>query len=960
MSSGKMKFFSIFLIDCVTVCNTYNRRNNCIFRYPIGLFMHRHFICWVFMVCVVLMYGRVQAQSAMDIYQRADSAAMAGRFLDAMTLIPQAVEKARKDSGSNSLYYATLADNAAVFYISSMMADMGLSMSTTAGKIILQQKGKYCIEYAGTLVNRGNAYIVKGDYTKAAIEFFEAGNILDSLCADTTELYTWMLSGKAIINQYNGNSNISIRLLQQAADIYRKHCSDKLYGYATVLNNLGEAYINAGLYSKAETILKEAGEAFEKQQNIHIYYGTYINNVATLNMYMDKLQDAERLYKKALSNLDKNDVTGGEAYIAVLNNTGFLYLGQKCYEEADSVFNLALARLRKAGSGKTIMAVRTLNNLALVYQQKAQWNKADSVLNLAMTYARPLTAGKGQDYTTLQLNQAVIWAGAGKTGDAVMTLAKANDALLYYWRNNFPGMSEKEKLEMSYIIAQGIQLLPSLLHGGYIKATPEICKQLYREQLGYRGVVLLEQRELQHAVSRQNDAEVTAIYNKGVRARQLLAGETAQLFRSKKLTDSLERTIEQTEKELSWRLSSFHRYADQLSPDPALIGKVLKPGEAAIEFFQYQYFNNEWKDSIFYAALVLTHGDTVPAFVPLAEDRGLRQLLGLSGNINSKSLLLAQLYPDLSLVTDVRKTRGYKLYNLIWKPLLPYLQQVKTVYITLSGILHGLAFDALPLNGKKQLADVYSIRYMSGTRMLLDMHEDTPVQTASLWGDVQFSKNTSQVWRQLPHTRAEVSAIAGILRSMHFKVDTFIAANATKPQFLKAMKNKPGILHIATHGYYTPPGITGKQLIETMLTGQMPAERDAMLRCGLVLSNITQSVGVQHDDEVDNNLLTAYEIATADLSNTSLVVLSACETALGDIHNSDGVFGLQRAFKMAGVQHIIMSLWSVPDKPTADLMTTFYRNLSAGRSVQNAFALAQQYMRKKYPPYYWAGFVLVQ
>ena len=111
--------------------------------------------------------------------------------------------------------------------------------------------------------------------------------------------------------------------------------------------------------------------------------------------------------------------------------------------------------------------------------------------------------------------------------------------------------------------------------------------------------------------------------------------------------------------------------------------------------------------------------------------------------------------------------------------------------------------------------------------------------------------------------------------------------------------------------------------------------------------------------EIDG-ILTAYEIARMDLSNTDLVVLSACETALGDLQGNEGVFGLQRAFKLAGVKQMIISLWKVPDVQTAELMTLFYRNWLGGQSTREALRNAQLKMKAKYPPEMWAAFVLVE
>ena len=131
------------------------------------------------------------------------------------------------------------------------------------------------------------------------------------------------------------------------------------------------------------------------------------------------------------------------------------------------------------------------------------------------------------------------------------------------------------------------------------------------------------------------------------------------------------------------------------------------------------------------------------------------------------------------------------------------------------------------------------------------------------------------------------------------------------------------------------------------------------MRSGLVLAGTNNAI---KSNEISGNdgILTAMEISNMDLSNTDIVVLSACETGLGDIDGSEGVYGLQRAFKMAGVKNIIMSLWKVPDAQTAELFDIFYEECFKGKSIHEAFKIAQSKMKAKYSPYYWAGFVLLE
>ena len=180
------------------------------------------------------------------------------------------------------------------------------------------------------------------------------------------------------------------------------------------------------------------------------------------------------------------------------------------------------------------------------------------------------------------------------------------------------------------------------------------------------------------------------------------------------------------------------------------------------------------------------------------------------------------------------------------------------------------------------------------------------------------------------------------------------------------------VLHLATHGFFFPniekelPKDMNMLISEDNISFSYnkniyKASEDPMFRSGLIFAGANKYWGKESENTVnDNGILTASEISNLDLSSCELVVMSACDTGLGDIKGSEGVFGLQRAFKMAGVKNIIMSLWKVPDKQTAELFEEFYRLTFEGKSIHKAFKMAQAKMKKKYSPYNWAGFVLLE
>lgn len=180
-------------------------------------------------------------------------------------------------------------------------------------------------------------------------------------------------------------------------------------------------------------------------------------------------------------------------------------------------------------------------------------------------------------------------------------------------------------------------------------------------------------------------------------------------------------------------------------------------------------------------------------------------------------------------------------------------------------------------------------------------------------------------------------------------------------------KQSPKVLHIATHGFFFPdPGDNTKDSLKskTYTSGKAFQQSDnPLIRSGLVFAGANDAWNGKYvDGQEDDGILTAYEVSNLYLPNTKLVVLSACETALGDIKGSEGVYGLQRAFKMAGVENLVMSLWKVPDNETAEFMQLFYNKLFEGKAIDKSFYEAQAAMRNKYrrSPYKWAAWILVK
>ena len=323
---------------------------------------------------------------------------------------------------------------------------------------------------------------------------------------------------------------------------------------------------------------------------------------------------------------------------------------------------------------------------------------------------------------------------------------------------------------------------------------------------------------------------------------------------------------------------------------------------------------------------------------------------------------------------------------------------VNKVYYSPSGLLHRINLDAIPIDQDVILSDRYDLSELNSTRQLvIPNSNEVKNNLAVLYGGLIFdfdsttmnndivyatssrnavslnksdsmSINRSGSWNYLLGTEREINSLERIMRTAGMEVLTKKAYDGTEESFKNIGKIgaiSPRILHIATHGYfYSDQRKHGQESTShDQIESEFKKSDQPMLRSGLIMSGGNAAwEGKQPNPGQEDGVLTAYEISQMNLSNTELVVLSACETGLGDIQGHEGVYGLQRAFKIAGVKYLIMSLWQVPDKQTSLLMTTFYKKwLEEKMTIPDAFRAAQKQLRDNgLDPYNWAGFVLVK
>lgn len=434
------------------------------------------------------------------------------------------------------------------------------------------------------------------------------------------------------------------------------------------------------------------------------------------------------------------------------------------------------------------------------------------------------------------------------------------------------------------------------------------------------------------------------------------------------------------ERDLFNRLNLDKWVVEQSKISWAKISQKILLNEIALEFTTLQ------TDSIGIVSVFVLNKDSFPLFINLCTQQQIDSLW------------------QVSKQSDVNKTinqfyNNPELYELIWKPLEQHLAGVSKIYFAPAGGLHKIAFQALTGSDGEKLSKKYDLIQLTSTRELMDKELYTVNSTASiaLFGGINYDADSTQLsqnkanftnndisytinkrdskkekFSKLQFTDNEVKGISSLFNSKANQL--FIGNAATEEQFKllgSYTKPSPTIIHLATHGFYFDEINVDKRSLEEQIVGgiekksnRFKESSNPLLRSGLVMAGANHVwQGKPPYKGLEDGILTAQEIANLNLSNTKLVVLSACESGLGDIkNNNEGVYGLQRAFKMAGVEYLLVSLWSVDDFTTQKMMRLFYTNLKTGMSIEESYKSMVENIKNQYPdePFKWASFVLIK
>ena len=765
-------------------------------------------------------------------------------------------------------------------------------------------------------------------------------------------------------------------LLLKAIEIVENKYGKNHPRYADYCTSLAALYQSQGLYTKAEDLFRGVKDfTKEKFGENNQQYAHACLNMANIYKIQKKYTAAKRLYllaKRIYTNtLGKDDLD----YASTCSNLASVYFSQEQYQKAKPLI-LESKRIQEKALGKNNKNYAlSCQKLAQVYRGQKRYDEAKALFEEARAIQAQCLGKQHNDYIKSCNAQAYLYEQMEQFEEAEHLYLESIHLKLKEYERNLVQASEQEqsfylkKNQYFFDDFKNFALNQAMLGSNHLLA------DLLNLQLTLKGYLLNNTVKIRNRILQSGDSTLLRQF----RQWQGLKNQIAQAYnltikeREEKSISikQWEEEVNQREKKLRLLAQDFAKARENAPIHWKQIQNHLQEGEAALEMvrmpFQAQDANQS--STIYLALLITPQTINSPDFL----------ILKNGTELETKYL---QNYHHYLRQFDVQDTTSYKQY---WQAIYDYCKknQIKKLYFAPDGVFHQINLNTLQNSKTRQYVldevNIHQINYLkdllkpsknahkiskailfghptykiTNTEYPTYIHEQTNL---SLYRNLDLDQEFSNItWKPLPGTVQEVRGIAQTLKNNHWQTNIYLQKEASE-EALKQVKN-PQVLHLATHGFFlNPPQHKDSSLTQTSLQDLNP-----MYRSGIVLSGVDNYFKSMTKPDIEDGILTAIEASTLDLDHTELVVLSACETAQGDVAPGEGIYGLQRGFQIAGAKTIIMSLWKVKDVIAQQFMTSFYKKWQQGHTKREAFRITQKEMKSIYKgsPAYWGAFILI-
>jgi CHAT domain-containing protein/tetratricopeptide (TPR) repeat protein len=862
--------------------------------------------------------------------------------------------KKRAYSSYFTNYSKALETNASLLAIKGQFDESEAALSKSV-KVVEKVPSRLDVNELSSAEQLASLYIYLGKYSAAEVKLKEvlpeytrlyganSGRLIDPLINQGRL--------RLIVGDYTEAERIARRVNGIASNVY----GDKSTKTSRTQILLAEIYYTMGDYERAEALLTQAIAVDRSRFGIdHIDVAKSISQLALVKFNKgDNLKEVETLMNQAKGIIEKKLGTRNPRYAEILENLAVVYISQKRFDEAFNALSLAESIwVAKVGRKNNIKAASIYLLTGDVYYHQKDFKKAKQYYEQAKKlYERNFNKNHPEYVKVLsKLSKVHFMEKDVKNSRVYIEEALAN--YVNFIKEYFPALSEREKTKYWNTIKPDFEFYNTL---AVSQGDPNMVATMMNNALLTKAILLNSSIKIRERILNSNDENLKERYLLWAEKKEFLTNALSmsidQLVDNQIDLPALSNQVEVLEKELSQKSELFGQSFEEKAITWENVRNVLKNNEVAVEMIRFRHFDHVFTDSVIYALTYVKNERSQP-----------RPKLVVLPNGSELEGRYLRNYKN-SIVYQVNDRFSYEKY---WKPIEKEIGGLNTIYLSADGVYNQINLEAIPVGDGKFVIDNSNIILVSNTKdIYLRKVKTQRIQTdkrATMFGNPEFyiTASASTVKNPvvpLPGTDAEIKGLKELLKSKGWTTDSYLEALATEDRV--KMLDNPRVFHVATHGFYAPQ--VDVKVDDTFGFSNTAYDQNPLLKTGLLLTGAGDVLELsKYNYNVENGILTAYEAMSLNLDLTELVVLSACETGVGELTAGEGVYGLQRAFMVAGAKTLIMSIFKVDDTATQLLMTTFYRKWIETGNKRQSFIEAKKEVRNVYPnPYYWGSFIMI-
>lgn len=881
-----------------------------------------------------------------------------GRYEDAETDINKALqilEPLRKDEARKGSLVQAIDVQANLFGIKGLFDEAEDALDRTV-KIINKADGPLGIDASTSAQDLANLFILLGRYS-------ETEELLNALILDYEKTYGMksirlieplVNKGKLYLAQgdYTRADKIALRANQIAVSVY----GEKSTKTASTQKLISDIDYTIGDYERAEENILKAIASQEKQfGRNHIDVAKSLSQLALIKFYKgDNKKDVEKIMVEARDIIGSRLGKENPQYADMLKNTAILYISEKRYDIAFGALTQAETIWRtKTGTKNSIQAASIFVLTGDVYYQLKNYTKAEEFYKKGKDLYEKYFSNTHPEYVKILSKIAKVYYMQKDFKSAKKNIELALNNYENFIKQYFPALSEREKAKYWNTIKGDFEFYNTLAFS-QLEDFRDLSGKVYNYQLLTKALLLSSSIKIRERILNSTDETLKASYSEWIQKKEFLTNvlsmSTQQLADNGIDPVALGNEVEKLERELSEKSEIFGQSFENKRITYENVQSALGKNDVAVEMVRYRHFNHTFTDSIVYVALYVKGDKSRPKVIQLGDGRKMETRYF----IYYRNCIIDQL-PD-----------AYS-YKVFWEPFQKEIGQYATIYISPDGVYNQINLESIPTPDGKYVIDNSNIVMVSNTKDIylrkvkakLAGSSSTIKNNASMFGNPTFylTASADRKWPELRGTEKEVDELQRLLKDKGWITDEYMEGFASEEK-VKALDN-PRIFHIATHGFYTKAEDVSLQ--KSLTENEAMMAENPLMKSGLLLKGAGDILDkTSFNYNIENGVLTAYEAMSLNLDKTDLVVLSACETGLGEIANGEGVYGLQRAFFVAGAKVLIMSMFKVDDDATQKLILNFYKKWLTTGNMRQSFIEAKKELRVEYPdPIYWGAFMMI-